>query len=259
MKKQNTEAPVGYIHSIESFGSVDGPGVRYLIFLAGCGMRCQYCHNPDTWDMKTGKPYTADELIEKATKYRTYWKSKGGITISGGDPLLQIDFVLDLCKKAKAEGIHVTIDTSGQPFTREEPYFSKFKELMQYVDLILLDIKHIDDELHKKLTSHSNENILDMACYLSDIGKSVWIRHVLIPGITDDDVQLTKLRQFIDSLNNVEKVEVLPYHTLGVPKWKALNLPYELAEIEPPSQERLENAIFHLSSEPNHCIMKNIQ
>ena len=134
----------GYIHSTESFGSVDGPGVRFLIFVSGCPMRCQFCHNPDTWSMKTGTQMSADELLDKAWKYRSYWGKSGGITVSGGEPLLQIDFLLELFKKAKEKGIHTTIDTSGAPFTREEPFFSKFEELMKYTDLLLLDIKHID-------------------------------------------------------------------------------------------------------------------
>ena len=138
----------GYIHSLESFGSVDGPGVRYLIFTTGCAMRCQFCHNPDTWNMNSGTLYTADELIDKAWKYRTYWGSKGGITVSGGEPLLQIDFLLELFQKAKERVINTTLDTCGNPFTREEPFFSKFQELMKVTDLVMLDIKHIDDEQH---------------------------------------------------------------------------------------------------------------
>ena len=163
------EALKGYVHSLESFGSVDGPGVRYIIFLTGCAMRCQFCHNPDTWDMKKGTLYTTDELLEKAMKYRSYWKNDGGITVSGGEPLLQIDFLTELFRKAKANGIHTTLDTSGNPFTREEPFFSKFNELMKYTDLVMLDIKHIDDEQHKILTGCTNKNILDLARYLSDI------------------------------------------------------------------------------------------
>ena len=138
----------GYIHSLESFGSVDGPGIRYVIFTSGCAMRCQFCHNPDTWNMKAGTPYTADELIDKALKYRAYWGSKGGITVSGGEPLLQIDFLLELFKRARQKGIHTTLDTSGNPFTKKEPFFGKFQKLMEYTDLVLLDIKHIDDGQH---------------------------------------------------------------------------------------------------------------
>lgn len=236
------EALKGYVHSLESFGSVDGPGVRYIIFLTGCAMRCQFCHNPDTWDMKKGTLYTTDELLEKAMKYRSYWKNDGGITVSGGEPLLQIDFLTELFRKAKANGIHTTLDTSGNPFTREEPFFSKFNELMKYTDLAMLDIKHIDDEQHKILTGCTNKNILDLARYLSDIKKPVWIRHVLVPERSDYDEYLIKLDEFIQSLDNVQKVEVLPYHTLGAYKWDELGYEYKLKGIDPPSVERVENA-----------------
>ncbi len=232
----------GYIHSLESFGSVDGPGVRFIIFTTGCAMRCQFCHNPDTWEMSKGTEYSADELLKRAVRYRSYWGQEGGITVSGGEPLLQIDFVTELFEKAHAMGIHTTLDTSGNPFTREEPYFSKFKKLMEVTDLLLVDIKHIDDEQHKILTGQSNKNILDMVRYLSDIKKPIWIRHVLVPERSDKDEYLHKLREFIDSLDNVEKVEVLPYHTLGVYKWKELGYEYQLEGIDPPTDDRVENA-----------------
>ena len=232
----------GYVHSLESFGSVDGPGVRYVIFLAGCAMRCQFCHNPDTWNMQTGTPYTADALLEKAMRYRSYWGENGGITVSGGEPLLQIDFLIELFRKAKEQGIHTTLDTSGNPFTREEPFFGKFQELMKYTDLFLLDIKQIDDEQRKILTGCTNQNILDLARYLSDEKKPVWIRHVLVPQRSDNDEYLDRLRAFLDTLQNVERVEVLPYHTLGVYKWKELGLSYPLEGIDPPTKERIENA-----------------
>ena len=232
----------GYIHSLESFGSVDGPGVRYVIFLSGCAMRCQFCHNPDTWNMQAGTPYTADELLEKALRYRSYWGSKGGITVSGGEPLLQIDFLLELFTKAKEKGVHTTLDTCGNPFTREEPFFSKFEKLMEVTDLVMLDIKHMDEEQHVRLTGQKNDNILDMAKYLSDTGKSMWIRHVLVPERSDRDDYLWKLHDFIEKLDHVERVEVLPYHTLGVYKWKELGIPYGLEGIEPPTQERIQNA-----------------
>ena len=232
----------GYIHSLESFGSVDGPGVRYVIFLSGCAMRCQFCHNPDTWNMQAGTPYTADELLEKALRYRSYWGSKGGITVSGGEPLLQIDFLLELFTKAKEKGVHTTLDTCGNPFTREEPFFSKFEKMMDVTDLVMLDIKHMDEEQHVLLTGQKNDNILDMAKYLSDTGKSMWIRHVLVPERSDRDDYLWKLHDFIEKLDHVERVEVLPYHTLGVYKWKELGIPYGLEGIEPPTQERIQNA-----------------
>ena len=158
----------GIIHSVESFGSVDGPGVRYIIFLQGCHMRCRYCHNPDTWAMKDKNSYeeAPAESLKKALRYRSYWKDNGGITVSGGEALLQLDYVTELFRLAKAEGVHTTLDTSGNPFTREEPFFSKFNELMKYTDLFLLDIKHIDSEKHKALTHWDNSNILDLARYL---------------------------------------------------------------------------------------------
>lgn len=232
----------GYIHSTESFGSVDGPGVRFVIFVAGCPMRCQFCHNPDTWNMQVGEQRSADELLAQALRYKSYWKDGGGITVSGGEPLMQMDFMIELFRKAKEKDINTTIDTSGAPFTREEPFFSKFNELMKYTDLLLVDIKHIDEGQHKILTGRTNQNILDMARYLSDIGKPVWIRHVLVPERNDKDEYLEKLYDFISTLKNVQKVEILPYHTFGEYKWKELGYEYPLEGIEPPTKERIENA-----------------
>ncbi len=232
----------GAIHSLESFGSVDGPGLRYLIFLRGCDMRCKYCHNPDTWMKESELHMETDELLDKAERFRSYWKNGGGITVSGGEALLQIDFLLELFKKAHERDINTCLDTSAQPFTRQEPFFGKFEELMKYTDLILLDIKHIDPEEHKKLTGHTNENILDCARYLSDKGIPVWIRHVLVPGITDNDEYLHKTADFIKTLKNVKKIEVLPYHTLGEYKWKELGIPYQLEGVDPPEDDRKENA-----------------
>ena len=232
----------GYIHSLESFGSVDGPGIRYVIFFSGCPMRCAYCHNPDTWDMTRGTTMEADELVKKALRYRPYWKRDGGVTVSGGEPLMQIDFLTELLERLKKENVHTCIDTSGAPFTREEPFFSKFRRLMESTDLLLVDIKHIDTEHHKKLIGRDNRNILDMLEFLSEIKKPVWIRHVLVPTITDNDDYLKKLRAFVDTLSNVERVDVLPYHSLGASKWKALGIPYSLDGIDPPAKERIENA-----------------
>ena len=233
---------VGRIHSVESFGSVDGPGVRYIYFLHGCPLRCQFCHNPDTWGSEKYQEMTPEQALKQAMKYKTYWGKKGGITISGGEPLIQIDFLIELFKLAKKEGIHTCIDTSGGCFTKAEPFFSKFEELMQYTDLLLVDIKEINNERHVALTGKDNMPILEMARYLSDINKPIWIRHVLVPERSDYDEDLIQLDTFIQSLNNVERVEVLPYHTLGVFKWKELGLEYKLDGINPPSQERIENA-----------------
>ena len=230
-----TQEIKGKIHSVESFGSVDGPGVRYIVFLQGCHMRCKYCHNPETWAMEGGEELTAKEVFDKAYRYRNYWKKNGGITVSGGEALLQIDFVIALFKLAKEKGVHTTLDTSGNPFTREEPFFSKFNELMKVTDLFMLDIKQIDDEKHKKLTGWTNSNILDLAQYLSDNGKAMWIRHVLVPGITTDDADLEKLK-------TVERFEILPYHTLGVFKWENLGIPYELGDVMPPTKEEIAHA-----------------
>ena len=232
----------GLVHSTESFGAVDGPGIRFLIFLKGCNMRCKYCHNADTWSFDGAEECYADELLDRAERYRSYWRDKGGITVSGGEPLLQMDFVADLFRKAHQRGINTVLDTSAQPFTRDEPFFAKFQELMTYTDLVMLDIKHIDPQKHKDLTGHDNTNILDAAEYLSEIGAPVWIRHVLVPGITDNDEDLASTRKFIDTLSNVKKVEVLPYHTLGAAKWQKLGLQYPLEGVEPPSEERIMNA-----------------
>lgn len=242
---------LGNIHSVESFGSADGPGVRYIVFLKGCDMRCAYCHNPDTWAKPCGTQdaplpgenwQSAEEVLTKALRYKTYWRKNGGITVSGGEALLQIDFLIELFTLAKKKGVHTCLDTSGNPFTRKEPFWGKFQELMQVTDLFMLDIKEIDEEKHKKLTGCSNRNILDMASYLSEQGKAMWIRHVLVPGVTDDEEDLKRLRTFVESLKTVERFEILPYHTLGVFKWKELEIPYRLEDVDPPTKEQVDRA-----------------
>lgn len=232
----------GYIHQLESFGSVDGPGVRFIIFFAGCPLRCKYCHNPDTWDMMKGKQYTADELLDEAITCREYWGTKGGITVSGGEPLAQIDFLLELFTNAKKRGINTCIDTAGGPFTREGEWFEKFKRLMNVTDVLLMDIKHINEEEHIKLTGHTGKNIIEMFRYLDEINKPVWIRHVLVPGITDNDEYLIQTRDFIRTLGNVQRVEVLPYHGLGAMKYKDLGIDYVLKDTNSPTAERVQNA-----------------
>lgn len=239
----------GRVHSVESFGSADGPGVRYLVFLQGCPMRCRYCHNPDTWATNKGELMEASAILDKAENYRSYWGAQGGITVSGGEALAQIDFVIDLFTQAKARGINTCLDTSLAPFTREEPFFSKFNQLLEVCDLIMADIKHIDPEVHKDLTGRSNENILDCLRYLSEVGQPVWIRQVLVAGYTDNDDYLRQTRDFIASLNNVERVEVLPYHTLGTFKWEELGVPYTLEGVEPPSRARTAEALAILKGE----------
>ena len=235
---EENKALVGHVHSLETFGLVDGPGVRTVVFLQGCRMRCRYCHNPETWSMSGGEEWTAKDLFNRVYRYRTYWKNNGGITVSGGEPLLQIDFLLEFFKLAKAKGIHTTLDTAGNPFTREEPFFSKFNELMSLTDLFLLDIKQIHDDKHRELTGFSNQNILELAQYLSDQGKHMWIRHVLVPGITTGEDDLKKTKEFIDTLKTVDKVEVLPYHKLGIQEWERLGIPYKLEGIDPPTEEQ---------------------
>ena len=230
----------GKIHSFESFGTVDGPGIRFVVFMQGCPMRCQYCHNPDTWSCSAGKEYEAEEVASRVLKYKNYFTGGGGVTVSGGEPLMQAQFVCELFTILKRSGINTALDTSGVLYNEDEP--RAFDELLAVTDLVLLDIKHIDEAEHKKLTGHSNKNILAFARYLAQIGKSVWIRHVLVPGITDDDKYLYKLKEFISSLGNVSKVEVLPYHTMGAVKYKKLGIDYPLEGVQPPSPERVKNA-----------------
>ncbi len=230
----------GKIHSFESFGTVDGPGIRFVIFFKGCPLRCLYCHNPDTWTFENSKTYSEDEIIKEALKYKGYWGEKGGVTITGGEPTLQLDFLISLLKKFKEYNVHTAVDTCGYLFNENNK--DKYLELIKYTDLFLLDIKHINNEEHIKLTSKENKSILNFAKFLSDNNKSMWIRHVLVPTITDNDSYLYQLKEFIESLKTVEKVEVLPYHTLGVNKYKMLNIKYPLEGINSPSKERVMNA-----------------
>ena len=230
----------GKIHSFESFGTVDGPGIRFVVFMQGCPMRCLYCHNPDTWPLQGGSDYTAAEVAARAVKYKSYFTGGGGVTVSGGEPMLQAEFVCELFALLKAQNVNTALDTSGVMFRAEEVH--AFDKLLSFTDLVLLDIKHIDEAEHIKLTGHSNKNILAFARYLSEIGKPVWIRHVLVPGITDCDEYLLKLREFLSSLSNVQRVEVLPYHTMGVVKYQKLGIPYPLEGVLPPSSERIKNA-----------------
>ena len=232
----------GRVHSVETFGLVDGPGVRYVIFVQGCHMRCKYCHNPETWSLTEGEELSAKQVFDKAYRYKNYWKNNGGITISGGEPLLQIDFVTEIFKMAKEKNIHTTLDTSGNPFTLEEPFISKFNELMKVTDLFMLDIKEMDEEKHKSLTNWTNANIIEMAKYLSDHGKDMWIRHVLVPGLTDGEEELKKLKELIDNLKTVTKVEILPYHTLGLFQWQNLKIDYPLEGVQVPTGEEVKKA-----------------
>lgn len=230
------------VHSIETFGSVDGPGLRYILFLKGCRLRCAFCHNADTWDLSSEDQRSADEILDHAERYRSYWGSEGGITVSGGEPLLQIDFLIELFQKAKQRNINTCIDTAGEPFTKEGEWFAKFEELMHYTDILLVDIKHIDRNKHIRLTGKPNDNILEMFHYLSDINKPIWIRQVLVPGWTDDIEDLKKTRAFIETLSNVKKIEILPYHNMGAYKWEKLGMKYPLEGVEAPDKDSIELA-----------------
>ena len=232
----------GHIHSFESFGTVDGPGIRFVVFLQGCPLRCQYCHNPDTWGAG-GEEYSAQDVVNRALRYKNYFGGNGGVTATGGEPLLQIDFVTELFTLLKAKGIHTCVDTSGIMFHKnDEKSVEKHKKLIEVTDLFLLDIKHIDDVACRALTGQSNENTLEFAKFLSENGKKMWIRQVLVPGITDKEEDLKKTRAFIDTLKTVEKVEVLPYHTMGSVKYEKLGLEYPLKDVSAPTKERVAYA-----------------
>ena len=225
---------IGNIHSIETCGTVDGPGIRFVVFTQGCPMRCQYCHNPDTWEInKNAEQMTAEEILEKYDGVKEF--CKGGITVTGGEPLVQIDFVTELFKKASERNIHTALDTSGILFNPNDT--SKIDELMNYTGLVMLDIKHIDDDEHKKLTGHSNKNILEFAKYLSYIKKPMWIRHVVVPEITFKEEYLTKLGEFLSTLHNITALDVLPYHNMAIPKYENLGIEYTIKDIPPLTKE----------------------
>lgn len=228
----------GHIHSVESFGTVDGPGVRLVVFFQGCPMRCQYCHNPDTWTPDGGTEMTADEIIAAFEKNRSFYKG-GGITATGGEPLMQIDFLTELFEKAHAQGIHTCLDSSGIIFNSGNPVLmEKFDRLVQVTDLVMLDIKHINPEEHEKLTKQPNTEILKFAKYLEEKKVDLWIRHVVVPEITDNPQYLEQLGAFIGSLHNLKALDVLPYHTMGEVKYKNLGIPYPLAGV--PAMDKAE-------------------
>lgn len=232
----------GYIHSQESFGTVDGPGVRYVVFTQGCPMRCKYCHNPDTWKPNTGNLVSAEEILDQYNKNRSFY-SKGGLTVTGGEPLLQIDFMIDLFTKAKAQNIHTCIDTSGITYNPDNTaYIEKLDKLMTLTDLVMLDIKHIHPEKHKDLTQQENKGILAFAKYLEEKNVPVWIRHVVVPTVSDDPEDLRELGRFIGKLTNLKALDVLPYHTMGVNKYKELGLEYPLEGLEALPKEKAVEA-----------------
>ncbi len=218
----------GFIHSTESFGTVDGPGLRFVVFLQGCPLRCKYCHNPDTWEIGRGKQMEASEIMELFDKNKAFYKN-GGITVTGGEPLLQLDFLIDLFTRAKAKGIHTCIDTSGITYKEgESEYNTKLDALMKLTYLVMLDIKHIDPDGHKELTGKDNSSVLAFTRYLEKHMVDLWVRHVIVEGITDDEDELARLGHEIGKLKNLKGLDVLPYHTMGVNKYKELGIPYPL-------------------------------
>lgn len=227
----------GRVHSIETFGTVDGPGIRFILFMQGCPLRCKYCHNRDTWDVKGGTEYTTDEIIEQVKKYSSYMKfSGGGLTVSGGEATLQPEFLKDLFKKAQENEIHTCLDTSG--FVN----IDVIDPVLDYTNLVLLDLKHMVPEKCKDLVGVSIDKTLELAKHLSDRNIPVWIRHVLVPGITDDRENLELMGKFISTLKNVDRVELLPYHTLGVHKWENMGFEYELKDVPDATSEDIEKA-----------------
>lgn len=235
-------AAKGWIHSIESFGTVDGPGVRRVVFFQGCPMRCAYCHNPDTWKPGTGTQMTAEEILEPMLRNLAFYES-GGLTATGGEPMLQLPFLTALFAQAKAHGIHTCLDTSGVTFSPENPgRLREIDAMLALTDLVMLDIKHIKTGAHRSLTGHGNENILAFARHLSDIGKPVWVRHVVVPGVNDDEPSLQALGRFLATLTNVKALDVLPYHTMGKEKYESLGLPYPLGDTPPMSSAGAQKA-----------------
>lgn len=226
----------GRIHSFETLGAVDGPGIRFILFMQGCSLRCKFCHNRDTWNCKDGKEYSVDEIFNKIIRYKNYFTvSNGGVTISGGEPLLQPDFVIELIKKLKSAGISTAIDTSGMVDITD-----KIKKIIDLTDLFLVDIKSINDEISKDLVGHSNKKELEFIKYLDSIGKEIWIRQVIVPGITDKEEDLYNLRDFINSIEHITKVDLLPYHDLGKYKWINLDEVYPLENIRPATNDDIK-------------------
>lgn len=236
MQEYNKEQ-FGKIHSFESMGTVDGPGLRYVIFMQGCHLKCKYCQNRDTWDCNKGELYSVNDITEKILNYKNYIMTNGGVTVSGGEPILQVKFLINLFKELKKYGIHTAIDTSGS-FTITED----IKELINLTDLFLLDIKSINDDICKDLCGVSNKRELEFAKYLSENGKDMWIRQVLIPGYTDKEEDLIKLKEFIENLKTVKNIEVLGYHDMGKFKWEDLGLKYELENVRTAKIEDVEKA-----------------
>ena len=240
---------IGKIHSFETFGTVDGPGIRFVVFMQGCNFRCKFCHNPDTWFKDAGNEWTADEIIKLVEKYRVYYeKSGGGITASGGEPLLQIEFVTELFKKAKESGFSATLDTAGDIDISSKEDRQKLDELLKWTDLVLLDIKEIDEKKHIELTGKSNSNTLKVAEYLNEKKIPTVIRYVYIKGINDSEETLSKLKQLKNEYTNVIEIDVLGYHKMGEYKWKELGIKNEFENLLPPTNIEIDEIKKFLNS-----------
>lgn len=218
-----------YIHSVDSFGTVDGPGIRLVLFMQGCPLRCQYCHNPDTWTPNIGKIYSVEDIIKKYDSCKEFLRN-GGVTATGGEPMLQTEFLTELFTRLKTLGVHTCLDTSGITFTEQNR--AKIDKLMSVTDLVMLDIKHINNDFHKVLTGKPNDNIKAFLKYLYEINKEVWIRHVLVPTMTDDEKSLFELGYFIGDFKNIKSLDILPYHKLGDSKYKMLGMEVPLQGIQ---------------------------
>lgn len=237
-----SRAPLGYVNAVETFALVDGPGVRYMVLMQGCRLRCRYCHNPETWAFRGGAECSAEDIFSKAWRYHNYWSNNGGVTVGGGEPLLQMEFVTAFFELMKERGIHTALDTAGGPYSEDPEWQAAFERLMSVTDLVLLDLKCFDPARHKALTGASNENILAMARRLSAMGKPMWIRRVLVPGVTSDEGDLRATRAFIDSLETVERVEVLPYACISQVKWEAMGMAYPLDGVPEPTADEIARA-----------------
>ncbi len=231
-------SPIGRIHSVETCGTVDGPGIRFVIFTQGCPLRCLYCHNPDSRNPKSGREITVDELIAEIGKYRSYMRfSGGGVTISGGEPLMQPEFVREICRRCQEMGIHTALDTSGCTSLKT------VASVLDFVDLVLLDIKSFNPKTYFKVTNVSLSPTLKFARYLHSIHKPTWIRYVLVPNLTDNLADIHELCQFIATLSNIEKVQILPFHKMGEYKWQELEYDYQLQDTLPPTADQLSKVI----------------
>jgi len=215
---------VGYINKIETMGLVDGPGIRTVVFMQGCALRCLFCHNPETWELKKGDEYTPLALASKIKRYKNYYGEDGGVTFSGGEPLLQSEFLIETCKLLKEENINICLDTSGVG--------TNIDEVLDLVDLVIFDVKAIDDVGYSKMTGLSINKSLAFLDLCQKKNKKLWIRQVIIPGINDTKEYIMKLADFLKNVQNIEKIELLPYHTMGVNKYKDLNINYPLKDTE---------------------------